>query len=313
MGHHAIGALAYDLLDKDEQSEVMRLLAKHPDFDRLFAIPEGIRGTEAIDRWRIGTAGNWPDMIRGTDADRPTWHYQLGASLVLGDKNKSNVPADPGALPDEATLVTTTLHIAQAYELCSRVLGDESESDADRAIALCWLCHLVADGHQPCHAGSLYAAKAFPDGDRGGNFIKIGEGNLHATWDNLLGTMGEPKDIPKLLNELRSQTAVINRIGKHRAEFGSEGIEQWVAPDLWLAESRAAAVRYVYTEPILLPVYAVMRGLTNTVAEPKPDADYFETAARIARVRAVQASYRLSEVLKLGVADAVLVIGRQNG
>jgi len=119
------------------------------------------RRERKIDPWRIGIAGCWPDIIRRSPQDRPSRHYQLGASVVIGNVVP---PSDPGPLPAGATLDTQELHIGQAFDLCRQVFADRSRPDADRAIALCWLRHLVADGHQPCHVGSLYAEGVFPDG-----------------------------------------------------------------------------------------------------------------------------------------------------
>ncbi|WP_146532529.1 S1/P1 nuclease [Rubripirellula reticaptiva] len=97
----------------------------------------------------MGVASCWPDMIRRSSHDRPTWHYQLVATTVLGDVTP---PDPPGLLPSDATLDTQGLRIGQATELCVKVLSDKSRSKADRAIALCWVLHLFVDGHQPCHA-----------------------------------------------------------------------------------------------------------------------------------------------------------------
>lgn len=93
-------------------------------------------------------------------------------------------PKKLGPLPEDATLATKDLYIAQALELCTKVLAGKSQPDSDRAIAVCWIAHLVADAHQPCHAGSLYALDLFPDGDRGANSIKTKQSkNMHALWD----------------------------------------------------------------------------------------------------------------------------------
>ncbi|MBW8844033.1 MAG: hypothetical protein JF607_03540 [Burkholderiales bacterium] len=55
-------------------------------------------------------------------------------------------------------------------------------SPAERLKALKWVVHLVADAHQPPHAGS--------SDDRGGNRFQVrafGRGtNLHAVWDSVL-------------------------------------------------------------------------------------------------------------------------------
>src|SRR5262249_14358538 len=86
--------------------------------------------------------------------------------------------------------------------------------DADKAVALCWLLHLVGDLHQPLHASALIArAESLPkpdfdpppapfdppEGDAGGNrlAIKLKATNanaevLHAYWDALVF-----QDVPK--------------------------------------------------------------------------------------------------------------------
>jgi hypothetical protein len=57
-------------------------------------------------------------------------------------------------------------------------------NDRRRALALCWLLHLMADLHQPLHTVALYTRAAFPAGDRGGNLIDVGEHEtLHSLWD----------------------------------------------------------------------------------------------------------------------------------
>lgn len=83
-------------------------------------------------------AGYWPDVSRGQPKyDRPTWHYQVGSTLTIGEPVASNVPATPGPVSRRATLETQDLHIAQAIELCRRVMADRTSPAGDRAIALC--------------------------------------------------------------------------------------------------------------------------------------------------------------------------------
>lgn len=168
-GHHIIAEIAFDLLDATEQAMLLATLAEHPRYAEDFTPPQHVRD---IVRRRIGRAGYWPDVARRQPKyNRPTWQYQLGATLVIGDAAAVNVPADPGPVPAEATLDTQELYVVQANELCQKVMADKTKPPSDRAIALCWLAHLVADSHQPCHAGSLYVAGVFPDGDRGTNSI----------------------------------------------------------------------------------------------------------------------------------------------
>ncbi len=185
-GHHLIGLLAYHLLDDAEKVAFQDLLTHHPRFAEDFKVPGNV--TDA-DRWRAGRAGYWPDVARRQpDYNRPNWHWEDAVTLVIGDRREVQLPNHVTRLPRLADLDSKDLHASQAIALCQRVMGDPTEPPPDRALALCWLGHLVADVHQPCHAGSLYAAVVFPRGDRGGNSIETQQrGNLYAVWDRLLG------------------------------------------------------------------------------------------------------------------------------
>lgn len=141
-GHHVIAAIGFDLLTESEQSELLRILEAHPRYAEDFTPPKKIRN---IERWRIGTAGYWPDIARKhPQYNRPTWHYQLASTLTIGSESSVKVPQTPGPCPTSATLDTQELHLAQAVELCRRVLADVSQPLGDRAIALTWIAHLVS-------------------------------------------------------------------------------------------------------------------------------------------------------------------------
>ena len=80
-GHHIIAEIAFDLLDETNQAVLLATLAEHPRYGEDFTPPQKVR--DAV-RWRIGRAGYWPDVARSQPKyNRPTWHYQLGATLVI--------------------------------------------------------------------------------------------------------------------------------------------------------------------------------------------------------------------------------------
>lgn len=187
---------------------------------------ETVPGGDIIGR-TIGRAGYWPDVARDQPAfNRPNWHYQLGSTLTIGDNVK--VHATSGALPAGSDLETRDLHIAQAIELCRQTLRG-SGPDSDKAIAICWLAHLVADSHQPYHAGSLYVDGIFPEGDRGANSIPTKQGrNLHALWDGLLGGRYDAGDIARRAKEIKSDNE-----SWQAAEVAGTTVE----PLEWLRES----------------------------------------------------------------------------
>ncbi len=294
-GHHVISVLAFDLLPAAKQSELMRILATHPDFSLRFNPPRNVTTPPGIDRWRVGIAGCWPDLIRDTPQDRPTWHYDLNSNLTIG--SVADVPDGAGPLASGATMATQELYLPQALELCLSVLNDKSQPDSQRAIAVCWILHLVADGHQPCHAGSLYAPEIFPSGDRGGNSIRIGSrGNLHSTWDNLLGGRASASNVLNRVAELKADKQTIERVEAHQAKFASSGTS-WTDSQLWLGESRRAAQQFVYTETIKEQVSLGIRGVVNQIRIDQLPEDYLKTAGTVSRIRATQAGYRLAAIL----------------
>ena len=285
-GHHLISLLAFDLLTKDEQFKLLSVLKEHPRYKEDFEPPENLPNKIEVTRWRVGRAGYWPDIARKQPKyHRSTWHYELGPSLIIGNVQ---APSRPGPLPAEATLDTQDLYISQAIELCRLTLKDEDQPTDDKALAFCWMAHLVADAHQPCHAGSLYAEGIFTenDGDRGANRILTKQrGNMHALWDQLLGDKFTLGGTRKRMAEIRGDSELV-----------SFGLAAGLKPDpqTWLEESRALAVASLYTGEVLSKLESVSRGLT---AKPEvidlPEA-YLKNAGRVAQRRAIEAAHRLA-------------------
>ena len=293
-GHHLIAELAFSLLTEDEQQQLVAILSEHPRFAEDFQSPDALTDPKEIHRWMLGRAGYWPDVARKQPLyDRPTWHYELGSSLVIGDETKSAVPHRPGALPEVATLNTQELHISQAVELCRMVLRDKERPAAERALAICWLGHLVADAHQPCHAGSLYTDSLFTeaDGDRGANRIFTEQKrNLHAAWDQALGEKFSAGGLRRRMQEARSSEAL--------KKLGQEAIAkpEALSVQTWLQESRDLAVEHVYTAEVLDWVKA-QTDLDSAKQQPlKLSLEYLRNMGQVSQQRAVEAAYRLAEV-----------------
>ncbi len=298
-GHHIIALLAYDLLSRQERQQLQAILREHPRFTEDFAPRTKSSNQKEVEplipaeseRWLFGRAGYWPDVARSQpDYNRPNWHYQLGATLTIG--NPKNVPQNPGPAPAGATLETQELHIAQAVEVCRAVLRDKNHKASDRAIAICWLVHLVGDAHQPCHAGSLYAAGAFPEGDRGANLIPTKQSrNLHALWDGLLGSQYDAGDIRRRCGVIRANAP--QWTAAQAAAQKANGLN----PLTWLSESVVVGRSHVYTPEVLESVEAVSRGLTTKLATIELSDDYLTAAGHAARTRAAFAGHRLALIL----------------
>lgn len=291
-GHHVVANLAYDQLAPEEQKALLELLTHHPRYKEDFNPPDSIKNDPtAVDRWRIGAAAYWPDVARKFPTwSRSKWHYQLGAAQTIGDPDKMNVPKSPGPLPNNATLATQDLHIEQAILLCRSVALDAKRPKPERAVALCWLLHLYGDGHQPCHAGSLYTFDVFPDGDLGGNRIKVKDGmSIHAIWDSQLGSESTPEEIAKRTKEIQADTKLL--------EFAQEKANA-SHPSAWLQEDRELARRYVYTVELFAALAGAPKDEKGNAEIPGLSATYHADAARVARQQAAVAGARLSPLLQ---------------
>lgn len=288
-GHHLIGEMAFDELSPEIQTAVIELLRSHPRLAEDFKLPEKAGDNE---HYWIGRAAYWPDVARSQkEYHRSSWHYQLGPVLVL---DGAKAPDNPGRVPKDASLNTQDLHIAQAVELCRSVLRDKTRPAADRAIALCWIAHLVGDAHQPCHSGSLYC-ELFPDGDRGGNSIPtVQSRNMHSLWDSLLGPRYNAGDLRRRAREIRSNVELWTSAKDLRSTSGN------LDPLTWLLESQHDATESVYTAEVLTPIETAKPG--DKLESINLSEGYLKNAGAVAQRRAAFAAQRLAEILKHDLA-----------
>ena len=288
-GHHLIARLAFSRLGAGEQQQVLGILKQHPRFAEDFVAPANLQSDDELNPWIMGRAGYWPDIARKQPLyHRSTWHYQLGSSLSIGDRVM--VPETPGPLSAGATAATEELYIAQAIELNRRILRNPSSTPPEKAIAISWLAHLVADAHQPCHAGSLYVDGIFPEGDRGANSIPTKQGrNLHSLWDGLFGSSDTPNNIKRRALEVEQVFATVRL---------DQRVVGNLDPQVWLAESVETARSHVYTTDVLAAVEAAQRSGATKVEIIDLPQPYLKDAGSIAQLRAGFAARRLAAILQ---------------
>lgn len=174
-GHMATGDIAYDALsarDPKAVAAIVAIMQSHPDraaFERQLT---GLTG-KARERRLFALMARWPDDARGSPRDRPEWHYALKVAspwrfvlpITVGDANK-------------------------AFREQLATARDPRAPRAERAVALCWIMHIVGDQHQPLHAGHWMSWK-FPKTDRAGTkaFVRWAPGSasvdLHEFWDGV--------------------------------------------------------------------------------------------------------------------------------
>ncbi len=160
-GHGAVGVLAVESLSDPARVALNELLG-------------------ATDTHVVASACYWPDIweAMGDGVDTTSWHYVNIDPEQRAYRGSRDCP--------DGQCVTAQVN-AQAERL-----GDTALSREDRRQAFGFLCHFVADLHQPLHV-------AYAD-DQGGSKVTIryrGESmSLHWYWDGGLlkhqvGSMGE--------------------------------------------------------------------------------------------------------------------------
>jgi hypothetical protein len=246
------------------------LLREHPAFavwQRTYR--RSIGGD--FDRYLMMRAATWPDDIRRDTANQenhPYWHF------IDYPLRAPRFPFERSPLPEDDLL--------RGIVVVRGTLTDFSQSRRDRAVALSWMIHLIADAHQPLHCGSLYNG-IFAEGDRGGNlaFIKAhGQVmSLHHFWDGLLGSQENVVAARRLARSIIAE------------QPQPEHVDEETTAESWTRESREIAIRDVYRSGDLsvAPVPA---------DAPSLPVGYEAKARHIARIRVLLAGRRLADELK---------------
>ena len=276
----ATGAIAYrDMQTTNPQAvaKVVALLTQHPEFTQRWAgkLADSTLTDDDRNQYLFMLAARWPDDVRGTAYDRPSWHYI----------NYVYAPEQGIARTD--TSLATGETILQAYEINRQILRSNAP-DSAKAIALCWLFHLTGDVHMPLHTAALIDGQ-FPQGDRGGNLFKIRvmmadkTMNLHAFWDGMLLGDDDYRSADKL--------SVMLRQAVKRGQLPQLGKADIV---LWSRESFQLAQDNAYRSNTLLA------GTDQEGALLPPD--YVATVMPIARRQVTLAGYRLADELTADLA-----------
>lgn len=267
-GHMATGAIAYDTLmagDPSSVDKIVALMAQHPDharFERALADTAGPTRTRRL----FEQMARWPDDIRETPWSQPEWHYR--ARIVAG-------------WPSVMTFSVGEAHTAFALNLA--IVRDPKRPASERAVALCWVFHILGDMHQPLHAGHRMDWR-FPLTDRLGTiaYVRTAEGadprTFHDLWDEALDRPG-------------TDVAGAETIAAMAAHVRPLAISASGGFDQWFNESKALAATRAYGPE-------TMQGTRSPDAAPVLSAPYLRGMREIAIVRITQAGRRLAAMFQ---------------
>lgn len=291
-GHRATASIAFDAMTAGQQDEVIEILRAHPRFEEDFRkhMPDLIAaGTSAVQgRWLLEQAAYWPDQVQMLDEEirrqynRSRWHYiNLIVYLTPEDEAAFGGVFEHNMATNFEPPFRQNLNIIQALRGNLQVWHDETSSDSDKAVALCWILHLTGDLHQPLHNVALFSKAYFPEGDRGGNSIEVLRGDetidLHAYWDSLPTNMASLEPSQRTLLTIESETV------------DDAAIDEWLSHHVNLAKM------FVYTPEVKEQLLA---RLTRRQS-PKFTAshEYLVRAQSIARRQVNLAGHRIAKLL----------------
>lgn len=177
----------------------------------------------------------WQDDVKATGRrinPMGSWHYADGPYVP-----------DPTAavnLPPPTYNVTNCIN-----ESFKTLLDETTTSSWSLSFALRNLIHFVGDVHCPMHAVALFN-NDFPDGDQGGNYIKLSTavfgangGNLHKVWDS--GGFTYQVALPKAALDAN----ITRIITKHTKESMKDRLANMNAFE-WIKEAWSVASTYAY-------------------------------------------------------------------
>jgi hypothetical protein len=340
VGHFLTTLVAYRQLSPgDAPSEAIQklvaILKHHPRFQEDFAhsMPKGLTAGEEA-RWLLCRASVWPDQIRGDRQNPPAyppqpdkqgsyhrgiWHY-IDTPLVIVAEGTTAEQAE--ALEKKARAAQSLATDAPAEEadvknVLQAIAFNRARlargNPAERAVALCWLLHLIADLHQPLHATAAYSPRALdpaahPHGDEGGNLIHLGDRrNLHALWDAAPDASPDATYDPAEPFDQRYNRAYERALKQFDLLLADEDL---VArgklaaaekdPQKWARESYELAKNKVYTAEVRQQILVADSAHDESrpgVSIKLPDG-YRAQAHEIGKLRVVQGGYRTAVFLQ---------------
>jgi hypothetical protein len=223
-------------------------------------------------------AARWPDDIRKDPAfHHGPWHY-------------INLPYKPEGQP--ATVLTADPlpeNILRAYRVNLELL-QSTAPESTKAVALCWVFHLVGDVHQPLHTIALFTIQfPAPEGDRGGTRFYIRPHaeshtiSLHTFWDDLILGSEQFQSVRNTATALRLQP---DHARLQLPELAETRFEHWAKQ-----ESFPLAKDQAYRN-------GQLPGSRDEDQGEVFPADYIATVKPLAERRMVLAGYRLADVLQ---------------
>ena len=279
VGHKITAYIAWQRMTPEARERVIKTLREAPEDSMLAAyyFSYGSQTRAIRERDFFMLVATWADIIKDRELsnryrryNHSNWHYSdTFWSEKDGKIEIQPAPADGGQA------------IEKIREFDAVIRG--TASDAQKAVAIAWLLHLIGDIHQPLHT-SARVTDLEPKGDQGGNLFLLTpkdtqrqyQRNLHSFWDGIIGE-SSPND-----KNLCDADYVIPNAEKIMGKFPFSKVQGELLPgkfDDWVRESLTLAQTDAYAHDL--------------VRNEKPSKKYMKKALKLAQRRMALAGYRI--------------------
>lgn len=305
-GHMITGAIAFAEVERARPELIDKiglLFMAHPDAAPFWVAAGAEKGKEGVRR-KFAECARWADDTKFSPNDRPVWHT-------------ARLPIVAKGAPPEAEAAAAAKHgkpVGQALDalkLNFATLRNHESTNLERALAMCWVFHIVGDIHQPMHVSDLYS-KEFPAGNAAATLSYIEDPvtekpmPLHVLWDTNAIRIPSIEEVDKHTQEL---------LKKHpRSSFAELKAHPNSDPNAfenWAKESHQVAVDWAYDlETLPDPdkgqdsdklmknmVNFILTGESHVKEAPKLPAGYWEKLQLTAQRRITLAGYRIADLI----------------
>ncbi|MFM9904507.1 MAG: S1/P1 nuclease [Pyrinomonadaceae bacterium] len=247
-GHKITAYIAWQQMTPATRERVIKILLAAPEDSQIgtFYLPYGSRSADARRREYFMLMATWPDIVRDKAFDtrfkkynNGNWHY---ADTFWQWKDGKAVIVE--GIEDNGQAMKKLTDFDQLIR--------GTASDAEKAVAIVWLEHLIGDIHQPLHTSGK-VSDANPKGDQGGNLFLLtpkgttreNQKNLHSYWDGIIGVnMPNTKD--------QCDADYLDPIAQEIMRlFPYDKMKEKISPakyDVWAKESLNFAMTEVYKD-----------------------------------------------------------------
>lgn len=287
-GHKISAFIAWQQMTPTTREKVTNILRQAPEDSQLATYYQqfGVVREENRKQDYFMIAATWPDIVRDFGLEirfrnevrnrkyhKSDWHY--------ADTFWKQVDGNAEALSGFEDGGKALEKLAEFDKLIRA-----GAPDAQKALAIAWLEHLIGDLHQPLHASARVTVTE-PKGDKGGNlFLLTPQGtprdkqeNLHWFWDSIV-----VRNIPNNKNECEADYLVplAQKIMKKHPFDKMQGRLAAGRFDDWIKESLALAQTDVFS--------------ADLKRFEMPSNKYKKKAFKIAQERLALAGYRMGEL-----------------